>query len=89
MKCMMENLGSNINRKQCREIVGKSLGTVKHICAIFEKEADVHENKEYHTIPSFPKDLKSVTAALIANQVFECERSQALMITSYRKLPVN
>ena len=56
-KQMMENLGSNINKPQCVQLIGKSLGVVKNICYRFQKEADVHENKDYHTIPSFKKDL--------------------------------
>jgi len=84
----VENLGSNINKQQCLEMIGKCLGTVKHICTRFENGADVHENKDYHTVPSFTKDLKLVIGTLLDNQVFKHEQSQPLMITSYKKAPM-
>ena len=36
----------------------------------FEQETDISENKDYHTIPSFARDLKTVMDILQDEKVF-------------------
>ena len=67
---MMENLDSNINKPQCVKLIGKALGVVQNVCNRFEKEADVHENKDCHTISSFKKDSLSTVTQLVTDNEF-------------------
>ena len=48
---MMENLGSNIDEPQCMKLIYRKffLGVVSNVCARFQEEADMNENKGFHT----------------------------------------
>jgi len=69
LKRCIRSAGSNIYPKAI-ERVAKSLGPISHVCTQFEKELALTENKDYHTYPSFKKDLDAITQLLIAEKVF-------------------
>ena len=69
LKGCIRSAGSNIYPKAI-ERVAKSLGPISHVCTQFEKELELTENKNYHTYPSFKKDLNAITQLLATEKVF-------------------
>lgn len=86
LKFMMANLGSNISKPQCVEKIGKCLGVVAEICTRFEQEAEIHDNKDFHTFPAFIKDLTTILEQLITDDVLDDRNARIL--TSYNKSPI-
>ena len=69
LKFMMENLGSNVKPQYIKSL-GRSLGIISKLCCRFEDEADTYKNKDYHTFPTFKKDLSLIVSQLISDNVF-------------------
>ena len=63
LKGCIRSAGSNIYPSAIQR-VAKSLGPVSHVCSQFEKELSISVNKEYHTYPSFKKDLDAIVRLL-------------------------
>ena len=68
LKRCIRSAGSNIYPKAI-ERVAKSLGPISHVCTQFEKGLSLTENKDYHTYPSFKKDLDMITQLLARERV--------------------
>ena len=52
----------------------------------FEQETDIYENKDYHTIPSSARDLRTVVDILQGEKMFS--ESNSSNHTTYRKRPL-
>ena len=70
LKCMITNLWSNTKPEYIKS-AGMSLGVIAKVCSTFEHEADTVDNKEFHTVPKFTKDLKTVVDQLVLDRVFD------------------
>ena len=86
LKFMMANLGSNISKPQCVEEISKCLGVVAEICTKFEQEAEIYDNKDFHTFPSFQKDLTTILEQLTAEDLLDDSNPKILI--SYKKSPI-
>ena len=69
LQTMMRNLGSNITAGAVK-CSAKALGTVTHVCSRFEQECEMFTNNNYHTMPSFNKDLRKIQQQLERDKVF-------------------
>ena len=69
LKGMMRGLGSNIT-PQCVERASKALGIVEEVCTNFEKSSNINPTKDYHSVPSFERDLQRLKEQLVAEEVF-------------------
>ena len=67
LKSCIRSAGSNVYPIAIQRIA--KLGPVSHVCSQFEKELSFVENKDYHTFPSFKKDLNSIVQVLRAEEV--------------------
>ena len=61
-------LDQNVYAKTIERVV-KSLGPINHVCTQFERELSLIENQDYHTYPSFIKDLNTIAQLLAAEKV--------------------
>ena len=75
MKDMMRGLGSNITPESVQR-ASKALGVIEAVCTNFEKSSNVTLNKEYHSIPSFERDLKQLSEQLVREEVFAIKDSR-------------
>lgn len=75
LKGCIRSTGSNIypTTIQC---AAKSLGPVSHVCTQFEKELSLSVNKDYHTYPSFKKDLNAILQVLNTEHIFHDNNNQ-------------
>ena len=87
LKCMITNLGSN-TKSQYIKSAAMSLGVIAKVCSTFEHEAesDTVENKAFHTVPKFTKDLKTVVDQLVLDRIFDGTSDQSF--SSYKKQPL-
>jgi len=63
LKTMIRNLGSNITPKTIH-LAAKAFGIVNQVCYQFKRDSDVTNNKPYHLVPLFNKDLEKITDQL-------------------------
>ena len=82
----MENLGFNINKLQCMKLIGNSLAVVSNVCARFQEEADMNENKGYQSFPKCNEDLTTIVTQLLAENVFNNVDYQSL--NTYKNSPL-
>ena len=85
LKKAMRSIGSNVHPMVIQR-AAKSLGPVSTVMDQFEQETDISENKDYHTIPSFARDLKTVIDILQDEKVFS--ESNLSNHTTYCKKPL-
>jgi len=85
LKSMIANLGSNTKPNNIKS-AGMSLGIIAKVCSTFEQEAEVHENKEFHTFPKFTKDLNCIVDQLVLDEVFDGD--DYCLLRSYKKYPL-
>ena len=85
LKRCIRNAGSNIYPSAIQR-VAKSLGPVSNVCAQFEKELSISANKDYHTYPSFRKDLDAIIRVL-ENERACCDDSTQVY-KSYTQQPL-
>ena len=69
LKMMIRNLGSNITPKAVHR-AAKAFGIVNQVCCQFKRDSDVSNNKPYHSMPSFNKDLEKIVDQLKKDEVF-------------------
>ena len=69
LKKAIRSIGSNVHPMAIQR-AAKSLGPISTVMDQFEQETDLVENKDYHTIPSFARDLKTVIDILEGEEVF-------------------
>ena len=65
------------------ERISKCLGVVAEICTRFEQEAEIHDNNDFYTFPSFKKDLTTILN--IENLL---DDGNPRILTSYNKSPI-
>lgn len=85
LKKCIRSAGSNIYPTAIQR-VAKSLGPVSHICSQFENEISLSANKDYHTYPSFKKDLNAILQVLNTEQMFRDDNNQNH--STYNKRPL-
>ena len=85
LKNCIRSAGSNVYPMAIQRIA-KSLGPVSHVCSQFEKELSFSENKDYHTFPSFKKDLNSIIQVLRAEEVLSDTNNRCH--SSYNRTPL-
>ena len=69
LKKCIRSCGSNIYPAAIQR-AARSLGPVNHVCSQFESALSLYENKDYHTYPSFKKDLDSIHQ-LLKNDIYQ------------------
>ena len=69
LKGMMRNLGSNITPEAVRR-VSRALGTIETVCSNFEEVTNISVSKDYHSMPSFERDLHKLIEQLEKEEVF-------------------
>ena len=85
LKTIIANLGSNTKPNNIKS-AGMSLGIIAKVCSTFEQEAEVYENKEFHTFPKFTRDLSFIVDQLVLDKVFDGDDHYSLH--SYKKCPL-
>ena len=85
LKRCIRGAGSNIYPSAIQH-VAKSLGPVSHVCSQFEKELSLSTNKDYHTFPSFKKDLKTIVQVLSTEHILSDNNN--LNHSTYNKQPL-
>jgi len=48
-----------------------ALGVIETVCTNFETVSDVIPTKDYHSMPSFERDLQKLHQQLVAEKVFQ------------------
>jgi len=86
LKMMIDNLGANITPSSVQR-VAKSLGVVHAVCANFMKDLELNPNKNYHTVPSFNRDLEIILTELEIADVFTLLKDRGVSLT-YNKTPL-
>ena len=69
LKGMLHGLGSNISPESV-QCASKVLGLVETVCTNFENVSNITPTKDYHSMPSFDKDLQKLHEQLVAEKVF-------------------
>jgi len=69
LKGMMRGLGSNITPQSIQR-ASKALGVIEAVCVNFENTSSITATKDYHSMPSFEKDLQKLKEQLVAHEVF-------------------
>jgi len=76
LKGMLRGLGSNISPKSVQR-AAKMLGPIETVCTNFENVSNIVPPKDYHSMPSFDKDLQKLHEQLVAEKVFEITDGQS------------
>lgn len=69
LKGMMRNLGSNITPEAVQH-ASRALGTIETVCSNFEEITNISASKNYHSKPSFERDLHKLQEQLEKGEVF-------------------
>ena len=75
LKGMMRGLGSNITPESVQR-ASKALGIIEAVCINFENISNVTATKDYHSMPSFEKDLQKLKEQLVAQEVFSFKQDR-------------
>ena len=70
LKCMLHHLGSNITPASVLR-ASRALGAVQTVCTNFEDISDISHDTDFHSRPSFEKDLMKISDELESVQVFK------------------
>lgn len=70
LKCVIRSMTSNVNPATIQN-AGKAIGTVDHICKVFEDQTVNTVPSDNHSAPKFGKDLVSILGVLQQEKVFE------------------
>ena len=70
LKGMLHGLGSNISPESVQH-ASKVLGLVETVCTNFENISNITSTKDYHSMPSFDKDLQNLDEQLVAEKMFQ------------------
>ena len=74
LKGMLHGLGSNITPESVQR-TSRALGMIKAVCTNFEEVSNITPTKDYHSTPSFEKDLLKLQQQLVAQEVFVVKQS--------------
>jgi len=75
LKGMLHGLGLNITPESVQRI-SKALGMIEAVCTDFEDVSNITSVKDYHSTPSFEKDLQKLQEQLMAQEVFVIKQGQ-------------
>ena len=70
LKCMLHDLGSNITPASVL-CASRALGAEQTVCTNFEDISDISHDTDFHSRPSFEKDLMKISDELESVQVFK------------------
>ena len=64
LKTVLRHTGSNILKPNTVVLAAKSIGFVQHVCSVLEKECGAIRKYGKHKLPSFARDLRSISTCL-------------------------
>jgi len=73
LKGMMRGLGSNITPQSIQR-ASKALGVIESVCTNFENTTNIAATKDYHSMPSFERDLQKLKEQLVAQDIFSVQQ---------------
>jgi len=76
LKGMLRGLGSNISPQSVRR-ASMALGVIETVCTNFETVSAVAPTKDYHSMPSFEKDLQKLHQQLSAEEIFQISEGRS------------